>query len=116
MAIDLVQQPWFWGASGAFIYSAPLFSTCAFAAKASGGTWARCGIEFVTALAIGTLAAAATTPLIQEVFRWDGPSWMRAIASLTGLLANRVAPMIVSAAPDAVLEWMGRMFQKGQPK
>jgi hypothetical protein len=112
VASDLYSQPAFWGAAGAFIYAAPLFSTCAFSAKATGGSWVRCGFEFVTALAIGTLAAAATTPVIQEVFHRDSAAWMRAIASTTGLLANRVAPRLVNAAPDAVIDWVGRLFRR----
>jgi hypothetical protein len=115
VATDLFNQPAFWGASGAFIYAAPLFSTCAFTAKAAGGSRTRCGCEFVTAVAIGTLAAAAITPLIQEIFHRDTQAWMRAVSTMAGLLANRVSLKITDAAPDVVFEWLSRIF-KGRDK
>jgi hypothetical protein len=115
VANDLFSQPALWGGAGAFIYGAPLFSTCLFTAKESGGSCIRCTSEFLTALAIGTFAAASAAPLILEIANRDSAASMRAAAALTGLLANKVAPMIISAAPDAVVEWVSRMF-KGRDK
>jgi hypothetical protein len=113
---SLLSQPAIWGAAGAFIYAAPLFSTCVFTSRAAGGSCARCSVELVTALAIGTLSAAAMAPLIQELSHRETAAWLRAVSAMTGLLANKFAPMIVSAAPGAATEWFNRMFKRSDPK
>lgn len=115
MLTDMLAWPAFWGICGAAIFAAPAFGSCLFSSTQIGGQWVRCSFEFAVALIVGTLTAAAFTPVAQELLHKDGGDWMRAISTTMGLLANRVAPRVVSIAPDAIFDWAGRMFKKAEP-
>lgn len=111
----MLAWPAFWGISGALIFAGPTLGTCMFSSSQIGGQWVRCSFEFLTALMVGTLAAAAFTPVALELMGRDNGGWMRAISTTIGLLANRVAPRVVSIAPDAIFDWASRLLKKAEP-
>lgn len=95
---EWVSHPAFWGLGGAFIYAGPRLSACVFAARQSGGGWSVCAMECAVALAIGAFAAAAFGPW---VLAWRGAPKaheLNAIAAMIGLLANPMAPQLVSGS------------------
>jgi len=112
MIHELIASPALWGFAGAISYAAPLLSTCLFtSSQEPGGSSAKCTLDFIIAVFIGTVAAAAFTPLIQELLHKSTDPWLRVIAVTIGLLANRIAPKLVDTAPDALLNWTRRMFE-----
>lgn len=90
--------PWYmlalWGLLGAFIYAAPRFSACFFAARQAGGTSVVCAVEASVCLAIGTITSPLIAPWLQYYLKRDGTHETMAIAAVIGLLANPVAPKL----------------------
>lgn len=90
--------PWYmlalWGLLGAFIYAAPKFSACFFAARQEGGSVVVCAVEGFISLAIGTIASPLVAPWLQNFLKRDGSHETMAIAAVVGLLANPVAPKL----------------------
>lgn len=115
MLVAIAASAGLWGFLGAFIYAGPQFATCVFASQETHAGWLKCGLEFVIALIIGVIGAEAFGALILEMLHRDGPSDLRAVATIIGLLANKVAPMIVAKLPDALMEMATRML-KGSAK
>lgn len=121
MATDF--SPWLWGIAGATIYAAPrwvinLSSPPAGRPVNSG----LCTLEMFVAISVGCLAAGAFGRLIGALvlttlhIRDDN-----ATCALIGLLANRVAPMVVekgSSALDSGATVVGRVLKalKGEEK
>jgi hypothetical protein len=112
VAIDLFSSG-AWGMAGAFIYGAPRFGACLFAARHSRGGWARCSIEFACALITGAIAAAAFSGWAQESLG-QAPDHRNAIAAMIGLLANPTAPKLIDSLSTVITNVVtGRVLKKG---
>jgi hypothetical protein len=94
--------PAFWGFLGAVIYAAPKMTTCFFA-EAGRAHLRRCLIEGVTALLIGTVAAAAFQPWIAGYLHATTPAASQAMSAMIGMLANTVAPGVIRVLADTAL-------------
>lgn len=93
-----------WGLAGAFMYAAPKLSTCAFTCKITGGTPAQCLVDATIALTVGAVASAAFGGWAQIAVKHGGPSELRAIAAVIGLLANPVAPRLTGRLANWVIK------------
>ena len=107
----VLNQPALWGFLGAFIYAAPNLIVCVFEARSSGGSSLRCWLEFVVALMVGTIAAAAFSPALHMMWSLGAREYLTGIATMIGLTANVVAPKIVRLAPDAIEQRMSRILK-----
>lgn len=88
-----------WGAAGAFIPSAPRLAACLNSCKETGARGFACTGDFLIALLIGAIGAAAFSPVAIQLSHLKDPA---AIATMIGLLANRLAPNLIKGA-DSVL-------------
>lgn len=115
--LDLVlAAPAFWGAAGAFIYAGPRWLACAYPAK--GLAW-RCTLEAAIAIAVGLVAAAAFARWTLHLLH-QAPGDLPAVAAMVGLLANRLAPMLVdglsTAAANALLARTQKLLSAQPPR
>jgi Na+/H+-dicarboxylate symporter len=94
--------PAFWGFLGAIIYAAPKMTTCLFA-EAGSAHLRRCLIEGLTALLIGTVAAAAFQPWLGGYLHATTPQDTKAMSAMIGMLANTVAPGVIKLLADTAI-------------
>lgn len=95
-----------WALAGAFAYATPRLITATFDAKPNGSR-GKAVAEYVFALATGPIAGAGIGPyLAAELHRSTGTE-CRALAIITGLLVNPVAPVAVHLMTDVVLARLG---------
>jgi hypothetical protein len=110
--LDLFSEPAWWGAAGAFVYGAPRLHSCLISPK-PGETTPSCVFEFVVALIVGAIGAAALAPWVVAWRHMTEPRDLNAVASLIGLLANPTAPTLITFAPRLASTIFAAM--KGKP-
>ena len=105
---NILDMPALWGFLGAFIYAGPRFSACYWQCKDKKIGWARCLLDMVVSLAVGTVASFALAEWAQALLNRPGAHELRAISALIGLLANRLAPKVVDKAEGLLAKrWTG---------
>lgn len=101
-----------WGLLGAAMFALPRFRACLIECGQPGGcSRLSCFAELVIACTVGAIMAAAIAPALASFLHRNAVGELRAIATILGLCANRVARDL----PDAVVGWIQR-FLKGSSK
>lgn len=96
-------DPWFWGFCGAVIYACPRWVIRLSAPIEARPNATLCTLEMLISLAVGSLAAGAFGAAAEHVvlttlhLREDN-----ATCASIGLLANRVAPIVVEKGSSAL--------------
>jgi hypothetical protein len=93
-----------WGFLGAFIYAAPRWTACLATTRPTGHTIGFCTLELVTALLVGSVAAACFGRLALTFIHIADDN---GVASVIGLLANTSSPMIVKRLSGIVAAAVG---------
>lgn len=104
----------FWGFLGAFVYAAPRFLLVW-----SEG-WKKslrlAFAEFLVALATGPIGAAGFGPVIAVTIHRTDDASSRAVAIVLGMLANPMAPKVVSLVGGNVMRWLGAPLREKAPE
>lgn len=96
--------PALWGAAGAFIYAGPRWVACLIAARETKRFGWACFAEFVVAIIVGAISAAAFSAVALRLTDVrDG----NAIAAMIGLLANPLTPAVIKKATDVAGNTLG---------
>lgn len=96
-----------WGVGGAFCYAAPRLLVELTEARVTKKPWLPPTLEFAVAMGVGALFGCALDPFVSEVTHLSKGAEQRALAFLTGLIANRISPSVVSLLSDQVLRKLG---------
>lgn len=105
----------FWGLLGSFVYGAPRLLVALSEAQAIRDVVYAIA-EFAIALAIGTIGAAACTPIVVEVWGWKGAANMRAGSFVIGMVANPIAPAVVHLVSDNFLRHLSAPLAPLKPR
>lgn len=106
VANALAAQPAWWGFLGAILYAGPRLTPCIFNPEHPHSLWV-CLFEFLLALMIGAVGAAAFTPWLLASLHHEGVPELRAISTLVGLSANQ--PKVLDLLGGRLV----RLFIKG---
>lgn len=91
----MVNSALLWGFLGAVAYAAPQFSARVYA----GGKFFPMFLDFMVALAVGTIVAGAGLPwAVAWTTRAETAEETRALSAMLGFLANPAAPWLIRVA------------------
>lgn len=104
MWAELAGSAALWGFLGAFMYAGPRTVVAIYAARERGLRWGGHAAEGLIALLVGTIAAEAFAPWIQDYLKRTSAHDLRALGVMLGLVANRAAPTLVDLVAGKLMK------------
>lgn len=93
-----------WGFLGALMFAAPNLVLCLYQCHRAEKHWVWCVADFAVAMVVGVGAAAGGTYWGADLLGVSAdPHKIPGISILIGLLANPVAPVLISGVPKRIL-------------